>query len=66
MIYNFFKLLFLGLLCEMVWPTQFFNRRNFIGVVGLHKRVYGEFLNKLYRCIDIYKYILLIYIGLYL
>lgn len=47
MIYNFLKLLLLGLLCEMVWPTQFFNRRNFIGTANIRKRVYTEFLTKL-------------------
>jgi hypothetical protein len=49
MIYNFLKLLILGLLSELVWPTQFFNRRNFIGTSNIHKRVYTEFLSKFYK-----------------
>ena len=64
MIYNFFKLLLLGLLCEVIWPTQFFNRRNFIGTTNIRKRVYSEVLNKFYRNVNISKYVIQSYMGL--
>jgi len=46
-IYNFLKMLTLGVLSELIWPTQFFNRRNFIGAATIKKRTYVEFLLKL-------------------
>ncbi len=64
MVYNFLKLLILGLLSEMVWPTQFFNRRNFIGTSNIHKRVYTEYFTKFYRINNLYYFILSLYMGL--
>ena len=48
MLYSFIKLVLLSSLIELIWPTQFFNRRNSMGVTtGLRLRTYTEVLLKL-------------------
>ena len=48
MLYSFIKLDLLSSLIELIWPTQFFNRRNSMGVTtGLRLRTYTEVLLKL-------------------
>ena len=47
MLYSFIKLVVLSSLVELIWPTQFFNRRNSMGVVTYRLRTYTETLLKL-------------------
>jgi len=47
MIYSFLKLILLSSLVELIWPTQFFNRRNAMGVTSFRLRTYVEVLLKL-------------------
>ena len=47
MLYSFIKLILLSSLVELIWPTQFFNRRNSIGVINYRLRTYTEVLLKL-------------------
>jgi hypothetical protein len=47
LLYNFFKYLIMCAMVELIWPTQFFNRRHNIGY-NIHKfRTYSEVLVKL-------------------
>ena len=48
-IYNFSKLLLVSIVNELVWPTQFFNRRHNNGYQYLKYRVYSEVILKLIR-----------------
>jgi Tfp pilus assembly protein PilZ len=52
MLYSFLKLVLLSSLVELIWPTQFFNRRNSMGVVSYRLRTYTEVILKL-RLLDI-------------
>ncbi len=47
MLYSFIKLVLLSSIVELIWPTQFFNRRNSMGVTSLRLRTYTEVLLKL-------------------
>ncbi len=47
MLYSFIKLVVLSSLVELIWPTQFFNRRNSMGVTSFRLRTYTEVLLKL-------------------
>jgi hypothetical protein len=47
MLYSFIKLVLLSSLVELIWPTQFFNRRNSMGVTNYRLRTYTETLLKL-------------------
>ena len=47
MLYSFIKLIVLSSLVELIWPTQFFNRRNSMGVTNFRLRTYTEVLLKL-------------------
>ena len=47
MLYSFIKLVLLSSLVELIWPTQFFNRRNSMGVTSFRLRTYTEVLLKL-------------------
>jgi len=47
MLYSFLKLVLLSSLVELVWPTQFFNRRNSMGVNSFRLRTYTEVFLKL-------------------
>ena len=47
MLYSFLKLILLSSIVELIWPTQFFNRRNSIGVINYRLRTYSEVLLKL-------------------
>jgi hypothetical protein len=47
MLYSFIKLVVLSSIVELIWPTQFFNRRNSMGVVNFRLRTYTEVLLKL-------------------
>lgn len=53
--YNFIKLLILGSLVELIWPTQFFNRKNNIGFNFIRYRTYTETIIKLRRKTKKYK-----------
>jgi hypothetical protein len=45
--YNFFKLLVFSSLVELIWPTQYFNRKNNINYRVYRYRTYTEFFLKL-------------------
>ncbi len=45
--YNFFKLLVFSSLVELIWPTQYFNRKNNINYRVFRYRTYTEFFLKL-------------------
>lgn len=47
MLYSFIKLILLSSLVELIWPTQFFNRKNSMGVTNTRLRTYTEVLLKL-------------------
>ena len=47
MLYSFLKLILLSSLVELVWPTQFFNRRNSMGITTSRLRTYTEVFLKL-------------------
>lgn len=47
MLYSFIKLILLSSLVELIWPTQFFNRRNSMAITGFRLRTYTETLLKL-------------------
>lgn len=47
--YNFFKLLSVSILMELLWPTHFFNRKNTILFKFVRKRSFLEFLLYLFR-----------------
>lgn len=51
MLYSFIKLLLLSSIVELIWPTQFFNRRNSSGVVSFRLRTFTETILKL-RVVD--------------
>ncbi len=53
--YNFFKLLAFSSLVELIWPTQYFNRKHNINYKTLRYRTYTEFLLKLRTFSFIYK-----------
>ena len=61
MLYSFFKLVLLSSIIELIWPTQFFNRRNSSGSLNFRLRTFVEFLVKLrsYKLIFSKKLILL-------
>lgn len=48
-VYNFFKLLLMSSLMELIWPTQFFNRKNTILFKFIRKRAFLEFLIYLFK-----------------
>jgi len=52
MLYSFLKLVLLSSLIELIWPTQFFNKRNSMGVTTHRLRTYTEVFLKL-RCTNI-------------
>lgn len=47
MLYSFLKLVLLSSIVELIWPTQFFNRRNSMCLNSFRLRTYCEFLLKL-------------------
>ena len=47
MLYSFLKLILLSSLVELIWPTQFFNRRNSMGITTSRLRTYTEVFLKL-------------------
>ncbi len=47
MLYSFIKLVLLSSLVELIWPTQFFNRRNSMNTSNFRLRTYTEVLLKL-------------------
>ena len=47
--YNFVKYLFIFALIELVWPTQFFNKRHNIGTNVIRFRTYSETALKLFN-----------------
>jgi len=47
MLYSFIKLVLLSSLIELIWPTQFFNRRHVMGVLNFRLRTYTETVLKL-------------------
>jgi len=47
LLYNFFKYLIMCAMIELIWPTQFFNRRHNIGYQLFKFRTYTEVLLKL-------------------
>lgn len=53
--YNFFKLLVFSSLVELIWPTQYFNRKNNINYKVYRYRTYTEFLLKLRNTSDFSK-----------
>jgi hypothetical protein len=47
MLYSFIKLVLLSSIVELIWPTQFFNRRHSSGAISFRLRTYVEVLLKL-------------------
>ncbi len=47
MFYNFIKTIIFGSVVELIWPTQFFNRRNNINSQLIRFRTYVETVTKL-------------------
>ena len=47
MLYSFIKLVLLSSLVELIWPTQFFNRRHSMNTSTFRLRTYTEVLLKL-------------------
>ena len=47
MLYSFIKLIVLSSLVELIWPTQFFNRRHSMSSTNFRPRTYTEVFNKL-------------------
>jgi len=47
MVYSFFKLILLSSIVELIWPTQFFNRRHLISYCTTRFRTFTEFVLKL-------------------
>lgn len=47
MLYSFIKLVLLSSLFELIWPTQFFNRRHTSGLNSYRLRTFSETLLKL-------------------
>ncbi len=60
MLYSFIKLVLLSSIVELIWPTQFFNRRNSMGVTSLRLRTYTEVLLKLRNSQTSFSYLALI------
>jgi hypothetical protein len=48
MLYSVFKFLLVGLVTEMIWPTQLFNRTHSYLNNSLRFRSYNEFILKLF------------------
>ena len=53
--YNFMKLLIFTSIVELIWPTQFFNRRHTTGFHLIKFRTYTETLTKLRIKTPLYK-----------
>lgn len=47
LLYNFFKYLIICAMTELIWPTQFFNRRHTTGYQVVRFRTFTETLLKL-------------------
>ncbi len=47
LLYNFFKYIIIGAIVELIWPTQFFNRKNTISFNSIRHRTYTETVLKL-------------------
>jgi hypothetical protein len=47
LLYNFIKYLIMCAMIELIWPTQFFNRRHNTGYQAFRLRTYTETLLKL-------------------
>lgn len=45
--YNFVKLIIIGSIVELIWPTHYFNKKNNINQYLIRFRTYSEFLLKL-------------------
>ena len=60
MLYSFIKLVLLSSIIELIWPTQFFNRRNSMGVTSLRLRTYTEVLLKLRSSNSTFSYFFLL------
>lgn len=56
MFYNFFKLLLMCVINELIWPTQYFNKKHNIGYQTYRLRTYSEVILKL-RNLNSYNYI---------
>lgn len=56
LLYNFIKFLFMSAIIELIWPTQFFNRRHTTGYTLIRFRTYTETILKL-RSYSLYSYI---------
>jgi hypothetical protein len=55
MFYNFVKLIIMGSIVELIWPTQFFNRRHSTGFSAIRYRTLTETVIKLRRKSRFYK-----------
>ena len=47
MLYSFLKLILLSSVVELIWPTQFFNRRHLVSITTFRLRAYTEVFLKL-------------------
>ena len=46
-IYTFFKTILISSIFELIWPTQFFNKKNNLSYVISKKRLFTEFFLKI-------------------
>ena len=58
LMYHFIKILFAASINELIWPTQFFNRRHTTGLQINHYRTYIETIEKFYTIFTIRKFVL--------
>ena len=49
LMFNFFQLLLVCILNELLWPSQFFNRRHNTGYQLIKYRTYTDTINKLVK-----------------
>lgn len=46
-VYIFFKYMLLSSVVELIWPTQYFNKKHVVGYQSFRLRTYVETINKL-------------------
>lgn len=64
LLYNFFKFLIMSGFIEIIWATQYFNRKHNIGYLTYKLRTYTETLLKL-RNVSLYQKVLNLYLVKY-
>lgn len=54
LIYNFFKFIIFSSLIELLWPTQYFNKKHNIKNKFFRLRIYTEYLTKFFKINNFY------------